>query len=168
MQLPIALLTTFALAASATAAGETPQRLELTLKDVIKVYDVPVDKVPAFKFGWTFSTPRYVRFVVEQGDAEGHNWKTIGNPGWSRPTSEVKVLYKVNTYPPWGRGDQWALDIWLETPEGGIGSNMVLPASIGHEGEHGPHSDRVAIFRFENHQLRFRLENSETRFPVPE
>jgi hypothetical protein len=151
------------------------RNVELSAKDIIAIYDVPVQATPAHKFEWNVDGEKYFRVVVEESDPKKPDWKPRDSYAFGMPVHKfiltclvlnpTEVNREINT-----SGGAWIVRTRIggegKNQSGWIGADFRLAApvfgcTIGFDGSDPNH---VFSLTAPNVVYRLRLEASDTPF----
>jgi hypothetical protein len=159
-----------------TAAHAQFKSVELSAKDIITLYNVPLEEKPAHKFEWTVAGEKYFRVVIEESDPKKPSWEIRESSAFGMPMHKFVltcllenptiVKRDVASHPTgawlvrtWSGGESKTQSAWRE-------ADFFLPAPIlgSTASFNGSDSSQVFSLSAPNIQYRLRLEASAAPF----
>jgi hypothetical protein len=146
-------------------------RAELTMEEIVSLYEVPLEKKPAYKFIWNFNTASYLQFVVEEAKSKDGPWAVLQTIPYHLPLSTANVIFQIeNTSLSAPDGNYWIVAIRLGgsngISNGWSGSRILVPAASIEYTAILSQMDPAELYtvNFKGQSIRFRLESSDKPF----
>lgn len=165
---------------------------ELTLRDVVYLYHIPIDKDPYAKFQWSFDKPKYTRIVIDRKLPNQTQWEMYRATPFPHAYRNAIFIYRLILNRGIKQQDQWILECQrggedetttttidpgdlsivktIHTSSHYSSASFALP-TMGESTQWGSQvppvltPDEILTFGNTSVQYRLRLEQSDTAYP---